>query len=396
VDLFLCPETADTAKRAYNESLKGSEIYGLDRFMSGAIPFDLVIPGHGRGTIRVAPRGIVIMTPTPLFISLKKPVTSVADLAAAIEGKFGRNCTLIGKAVTLIGMLSREFVFVFHEGASSYVTRSRAFHQKLAEAGRGLRFNPIMRVRYRVWDSLGHCHAWLRLPEPMRRPFGAEEICAPSFSARWREVKQSEKALLEKIRLCRGPLDLINFLRDNIGASWDCLACEYGQIHGRLAELDGRIETLRSQRHLLYRKLRDLKAERQAAEKRKGEHWRVALFEKEQTPEALAERERLTHEVERVVHEIQHTKAEIKAMKADQRALAKAPDVVKDHERRRAIELEAELSRLKLIREAVITAKGLAASDLRPSAWWFPLLCPDGGWFKQTVDTAECYLEPLE
>lgn len=396
VDLFLCPETADIAKQAYNDSLKGSEIYGLDRFMSGAIPFDLVVPGHGRGTIRVAPRGIVIMTPTPLFISLKKPISSVAELAAAIEGKFGRDCTLIGKAVTLIGMLAREFVFVFHEGASSYVTRSRAFHQKLASAGRGLRFNPILRVRYRVWDALGHCHSWLRLPDPLRRPFGADEICAPSFSARWREVKQAENALLEKIKLCRRPLDLIKFLRDNIGASWDCLSCEYGEIHGRLGELDGRIEALRNERHGLYKKLRALKADRQAAEKRKGEHWRVALFEKEATDVAKVERERLTHEVERIVHEIQHTKAEIKAMMARQRELARTPDVVKDHDRRRAIELEAELSRLKLIREAVITAKGLAASDRRPSAWWYPLLCPDGGWFRQTVDTAECYLEPLE
>lgn len=396
VDLFLCPETAEIARQSYNEALKGSEIYGLDRFMSGALPFDLVVPGHGRGTIRVAPRGIVIMTPTPLFISLKKPITCVGDLAAAIQAKFGPNCTLIGKAVTLIGMLSREFVFVFHEGASSYVTRSRAFHQKLADAGHRMRFNPILRVRYRVWDALAHCHSWLRLPEPLTRPFGADEICAPSFSARWKEVCQEQTKLLEQITQCRGPLDLIKFLRDNVGASWDCLSCEYGKIHERLASLHESIEALRVERHAMYRRLRELKADRQAAEKRKGEHWRVALFEKESTPEALAERERLTHEVEQIVHHIEHTKMEIREMLGRQRDLARAPEIVKDHDRRRAIELEAELKRLKLIRDAIVASKGLAASNRRPSAWWYPLLCPDGGWFRQTMDTAECYLEPLE
>lgn len=396
VDLFVCPETAEMAKQAYNDALKGSEIYGLNRFMSGAIPFDLLVPGHGRGTIRIAPRGIVIMTPQPLFITLKKPVSNVKELAQAIESKFGRNCTLIGKAVTLIGMLSREFVFVFHEGASSYVKRSRAFHQELARQGHAMRFNPILRVRYKTWDSLAHCFSWLRLPEPFRGPFGVEEICAPSFASRWNDVRQQQIARLDQIKQCRKPIDLIRFLRDNASSSWECLSAEYQQIHDRLAALDTSIEELRLQRRGLYVKLRELKAERQVAERRKGEHWRVRLFEKEATPEALAERAELTHEVDRIVHEIQHTKAEIKAFKARQRELARAPEIVKDHDRRRGIELEAELKRMKLIREAVITSRGLAASNLRPSAWWFPLLCSDGGWFNQTIETAETYLEPMD
>lgn len=396
VDLFVCPETSELAKQAYNDSLKGSEIYGLGRFMSGALPFDLIVPGHGRGTLRIAPRGIVIMTPTPLFISLKKPVTNVKELAQAIESKFGPDCTLVGKAVTLIGMLSREFVFVFHEGASSYVKRSRAFHQELARQGHAMRFNPILRVRYRVWDALAHCYSWLRLPEPLRGPFGVEEICAPSFSARWNEVRQDQIAKLAEIANCRKPIDLIRFLKERASASWDCLSSEYHQIHDRLAELDVSIDELRTVRRSLYKKLRGLKAERQVAERKKGEHWRVRLFEKEATPEALAERAELTHEVERIVHDIQHTKAEIKNLLIQQRDLARAPDIVKDHERRRGIELEAELKRMKLIREGIITSRGLAASNLRPSAWWYPLLCPDGGWFNQTIETAETYLEPMD
>jgi hypothetical protein len=79
-----------------------------------------------------------------------------------------------------------------------------------------------------------------------------------------------------------------------------------------------------------------------------------------------------------------------------QQALVSSEAVLRVHERRRQVELEAELKRLRIIRGAYTTAKGLALSTRRPSAWWFPLVSPDGLWFRQTVDQARCYLEPLE
>jgi hypothetical protein len=69
--------------------------------------------------------------------------------------------------------------------------------------------------------------------------------------------------------------------------------------------------------------------------------------------------------------------------------------VLKAHERRRMIEHEAELKRVRIIRGAVLATKGMTRAGQRPSAWWFPLLCPDGGWFRETVASAQCYLEPL-
>ena len=395
VDLFLQPESAEGTHNAYNEALRGSEIYGLDRFMSGAIPFDLVVPGHGRGTVRIAPRAVVIMTPQPLFISLRKPIRSVRDLAEAVEGKFGTGCTLIGKAVTLIGMLSSEFVFVFHEGASSYVRHSRKFHQLLVARGATMRPNPILRVRYHAWDAIAHCYSWLKLPEVLQRPFGAEEICAPSFAARWREVAEEQSALLERLKTLRRPMELVEFLETEAGASWKCLATEYLSLHSRLATLESRVHELKDERHAKYRQLSEQRKARSDAEQRKGEHWRERIFEKVATAEDWAERDRLTSAVEHIVHEIAGTRQSIRALLSRQREIARDPEVQGIHERRRGIEREAELKRLRLIRSAIVSTKGLQNASLRPSAWWFPILCPDGGWFKETIRTAECYLEPL-
>lgn len=395
VDLFINPETRNLAKEAYNEALKGSEIYSLDRFMSGAIPFDLVIPGKGRGTIRIANRAIIISTPTPLFISIPKPLQSVQDLAAAIEKKFGKHCTLIGKAVSLIGMLSREHVFVFHEGASSYVSLSRKFHQLLQEKGVGLRLNPILRVRYNAWEALRHCYSWLILPEHLQRPFGTEEICAPSISGRWGDVRKEQEELLAELSRRRRPIELIEYLGMQNGSSWQCLAKEYGDINKLLASKQGELEKIRSTRMNAYKDLRAAKQKRVQLEIAKGHHFRSFIFEKEPSEEALEQRKQFEKQIADSIHEIAHAKQRIRNLLKEQEDLFNSPEMVKAHERRRDIEREAELKRVRIIRTAVLATKGLQRASQRPSAWWFPILCSDGGWFRETVNSAECYLEQL-
>jgi hypothetical protein len=209
--LFVAPGSREIACRAYNDAIQGTGLYDVARFGTGAIPFDLVVPGKGRGTIRIGNRGIVIQARQPLFASLKKPIQSVEELAEIIERKFGPDCTLVGKAVALIGMLANEFVFVFHEGASGYVKHSRTMHQLLAQEGFPLKLNPILRVRYSVWDALQVSCSWLHLPEPFQGPFGAEEMCAPSFASRWQSVGNEQAQLLENLGHLRRPIDLIRW-----------------------------------------------------------------------------------------------------------------------------------------------------------------------------------------
>jgi hypothetical protein len=392
--LFVDPSTRDAAKAAYNEAVQGTETYTLDRFGSWAIPFDLVIPGIGRGTLRLAPKAIVVMTPKPQFITLKKPLTELHDLAAAIERKFGPNCALVGKAVTLIGMLAREFVFAFHEGASPYVSRSRRLHGLLAPLWNAP-LNPILRIRYEPWDALAVCCAWLQLPEPFRRPFGVDELCAPSFASRWRQVVAEQTELLERLAGLRRPLDFIRYLAESHGQSWKRLAEEYETIHGRLEILDRDIREIKRQKDAVLAEIRACKQRRVEAERAKGEHWRSRIFEKNPTDADHAERTRLTSLVEEAIAAIDQAKRRWRELQARQDALVADPEVLEAHDRRRNIELESELKRLTLIRNAIITAKGLEHAGHRPAAWWFPIVCPDGRWFRETVRRARYYLEPL-
>ena len=393
--LFVSRQSRDIACAAYNEAIHGTGLYEVARFGTGAIPFDLVVPGKGRGTIRIGNRGIVIQTRSPLFASIKKPIESVEELADIIERKFGPDCTLVGKAVSLVGMLASEFVFVFHEGASSYVKHSRTMHQILAKEGFPLKLNPILRVRYSVWDALQVSCSWLHLPEPFQGPFGAEEMCAPSFASRWQAVGAEQSQLLDKLGQLRSPIDLIRFLESSVGGSWSCLATEYEELHGELEKLKDRVDAFATARRKLYTEVKSLKAQRVELERSKGEHFRSKIFEREPSKEAMAKRAEFDEKIERTIQGIEGCRHQIRDLMRHQRVVAQEPEVLKIHERRRSIELEAELKRLRLIRNAVISSKGLSQANRRPSAWWFPLACPDGLWFRETVDSARCYLEPL-
>ncbi|MEJ5171327.1 MAG: hypothetical protein WHU10_10090, partial [Fimbriimonadales bacterium] len=341
--LFLNPETRPAAESAYNRAIEGSELYSLDRFGTGALPFDLVIPGAGRGTIRLGTRGAVIQTPKPRFLSFPRPIRTVEELAEAIERKFGPDCVLVGKAVALIGQLAREFVFVFHRGASGYVARSKVFHRLLAESGIGLRLHPLLRVEYNALDAMDACCSWVRLPAPFRRPFGADEICSKSFAQRWRTVAKEQRELLQRLASLRRPIDLIRFLDAEVGGAWRAIAQEYESLHAKAAALRAAIDHEREQRRALYQRLRELRLHRVETERRMGEHFRARIYGREPAEEDLRQRRAFAEEVRGTILEIDRLREEIRESLRRQDALAGSPEAQDTHERRRSIELEAEL-----------------------------------------------------
>jgi regulator of replication initiation timing len=301
----------------------------------------------------------------------------------------------VGKALTLIGMLATEFVFVFHEGASSYVWRSHDMHRKLADGGLPLTFHPILRVKYTPWDAMDVSCIWLRLPEPLRQPFGGEHICAQSFAKKWRTVAREQEGLLARLGELVRPIDLIRFLDGTVGGAWNRLADEYEELHDILAKLEVDLSALRAERTDLHASVRALRTEKVRAEAAKGEHFRERIFEREPTPADLARREELAHAVEEAVHKEASVKRRLRDLYHQQEVLVADPEIRRVHERRRTLELEAELKRLDLIRDAVIASKGLERASNRPSAWWFPAVDPSGAWFHAVAETATFWWQPL-
>jgi len=394
-DAFVRPVSACEAAEAYDRAIEGSEMYPLHRFGVGALPFDLVVPGHGRGTLRVGTKGLIVMTPKPLFATLKRPITSIHDLAEVIERKWGKNCTLIGKAVTLIGMLSAEFVFVFHEGASGYVRYSKALHRRLRQLDEDLNFHPILRVRYAAWDSIDDCGSWLRLPDALKGPFGTEELCGPSFSARWRQVGEEQRELLRRLGELRRPFDLIEYFSTRFGSSWSVPAEEYRHLRQQLDSLQERIREIKEEKSRVAETQRALKKERQNIEVAKGRHWREEFYDKSPSAKAKSEREDFIHQIRALTDHLREQIVAWRELQRRQDDLVTHESVRKAHQRRRTIELEAELHRLQLVRSAVIASDGLELAGRRPSAWWFPIVCPQGAWYRSTIKRATYRLEPL-
>jgi hypothetical protein len=334
------------------------------------------------------------MTPNPQFITLKRPVTDARELALAIEHKFGAGCTLVGKAVSLIGMLAREFIFVFHEGASGYVHLSRNLHQKLF-ANEEIQLNPILRIRYHTWKSMSVLDSWLKMPGPFCQPYGCDEIAAKSFAKRWCCGVAEQKKLLEEISNERSPLSLINWLADQKLGPWETLSKEYFKIHETLSLVAGEISNFQTERRQIIQKIKKKKVKLNEIQLAKGKHWREKVFEKSPSDVELAVRSGFDLDFSKMTKEINVLWSDWHALMSRQTEAVRLEGVVDCHRRRQAIEFEAELKRIKLVGQAITVSKGLPKAGLRPSSWWFPLFSPNGEWFRETVATADYYLEPL-
>lgn len=412
LDLFLQPKTRSICSMSYNEALMGSEIYTLDRFGHGAIPFDLVVPGQGRGTLHVLPDSVMIDLPDPVTIPTEKPVESARDLAAVVSAYFGDQIALVGKALTLINMIAGEFLLVFHTLGSSYVHRTLAMNKRIQEEGVSLKLNPILRISLHTWDSLKGVPAEFHLPDHLAASFGKKEISADEFGNRWHDVIKRQTTILDGLRKVSSSRDLMALLRQSDPTRWDSCLVEYDKSRKELAEIGQEAVKLKEPISELYEKIKELKELVERQEIAKGNYFRehirplkeeLSEMNNFENPKATCLKGRLerheairadmTSEIEKHQKAIHQMMEEVNQLKKKMLSLQRGERVLALRKRIEEIESKAEQMRLNLVRQAYFTSKGLPYTNYRPSAWWFLMVDPTRKWFEEITRSAELYLE---
>ncbi len=415
---FLNPPTRQAAREAYNHAVggSGSGIYTLDAFGDGAIPFDVVIPGHGRGTVRLTRRGLVVET-TPTAAQINSgPVTSIESLANALEGEYGPDVILVGKAVTLVDMLAAEFLVVFHETASGYTPLTQAFNRRLAAAGITQTLYPLVRLTYPTWDALRSVpdETTFRLPPHLASTFGQDTISAPEFARRWRGVQDAQRQFLRETKDLHQARALMRSLEGKSDACWCERLDEYESALGVLKAIAAKSRTLSEREEEHRRELQLWQRERQGLEKRKGDDWRHSI---EPLREKIFQAERRGEDTRTLVRDrdrqiairatafdeplhvcrerIRATQFMLGQFRRQRRLLERCVEAKQARALMAHVVQEAQIARLDLVRNAYLTIEGLEHTHLRPTAWWLPLVNPTGEWFAAMVSSTQAQFESL-
>jgi hypothetical protein len=448
VDLFLQPATRALARRCYDEALLGSGIYTLDQFGAGALPFDVVIPGRGRGTLRLHEGSLYIETEEPITLCTGCDCGSVEELADVLDQMFPDGVALVGKAVALISMVASEFIFVFHEHASGYTARTQVMNNALRAAGVELDLHPILRVKYSTWSALRDVPATFRLPSHLAGAFGGETVEAHDFATRWEEVCNEQDALRSSLKKCHSPRELLALLaerqsndlarNDTTQNNWTEKLAEYTQARNVIKALRRQTQVLEDEITRLREETRQAKNQ-STLERAKSRHFHTfiqplrerifdikeAAAKRQSTVGKLSREERLEEqrrqeEEHREIEDLQarleeprkeraHFDEAIAAQRERARelqaqtrakinarvALERSDEAVSARATIARIEYEAERDRLRLTRDAILTSQGLRHTNYRPTAWWFPLVSPDGRWFNALVQAMQARLEEL-
>ncbi|MBW3637476.1 MAG: hypothetical protein KY445_13590 [Armatimonadetes bacterium] len=445
VDTFLNPPTRELAKRAYDDAVRGSGIYTLDQFGPGALPFDVVIPGKGRGTLRLHEGSVIVETEEPVEICENCDPDTTARLAALLQGHFGSEICLVGKAVSLISMLAAEFLFVFHEKASAYTARTQKMNATLRAAGLDLPLHPMLRLNYSTWDALDEVEATFVLPPHLARAFGCETITARDFAARWKEVAQGGDDLRSELKGCRCPRDLMRYLATLDSDVWSQRERDYVAVGAVLIEIreksravEAEIETLRLEARAETQRALTLETQKgegyrseiaplraRIAELKQSAMARLNPLDAQGKPRRLTKDEKAAQNLVDAQESegIEQLRARIAGFAAPRAALDAQIAVHRQNARdfqtrartlvaaqvqieksaaaraaratREGLENEAELERLKRVRDAMWVGEGLRYTNARPTAWWLPMVSPDGRWFEKLTQTAQARLEEL-
>ena len=414
---FLDPATRAICQDAYNASVEGADINRLDKFCPGAIPFDLVVPGKGRGTICLLEDSVTIDLDEPVLIPVSSPPATAEELASIIMSQFGPDAALVGKAVTLVLMMTSEYIFVLNEEGSSYVPLCEKMAGLMREKGVEFDFYPILRIGYRTWDSLSACDAVFSLPGHLASVFRKGDITSLEFADSWQSAVRDASARLDRLARLTGTEELLFMLTEDQTDLWIERLAAYRNANAELRAFSERTEPMKIESVRLRDLSYQIKQDVQSMEAQKGDHFRRevkprrdALYDIEAAGQADSqEAERLRGEIEEHEKHRAELESRIALMRDDaQRAhnrslemknavqsLEKGEEVKECRLTIKSIEYEAELARLWLVRDALLVSKGLTFSNHRPSAWWFILADPELRWFSKVIETAQFRWEEI-
>ena len=390
VQVFLCDRVGQCARETYNEVIAGEGMYALDQFGEGAIPFDLVVPGRGRGTLRVFDREVrAELADDPLVVHTPERVVLLEDLAAVLEDAVGPEVAIVGKALLGPVMFCSEAVLVLHEGASAYVPRTQAWLDRLNASCGSLRAMPILRLGHRAYDALPACKAVFRLPAHLAEAFGTPTATAQEIGRRWRTVLREQQAILARLSQATSSSALLELVAEIVGDDWVAAARELERARQNLRAIGAQIEQLRARLATLRAAERQARHDRAALEQRSG-----ALRRLEQETGDRQPREQARAEIARVtaaIHAFGRERGELRAQIAD---LSRGSPATEARTAAAQLGLRAEHARLALARRALLT-RNLELGNRRPTAWWFTVLDPSGHWFAEAARRAEVWLEDL-
>lgn len=406
LDLFLDPILAPMVRRHYNTAVHNSGIATLDRFGSHAVPFDLAVPGHGRGTLHIAPAEIRVDTDEPIVIPLREPITDRRHLAVLLEHHLGKDVALLGKAVVLITMLAGEYIFLFNETGSPYVQHSCAWNRLLSEDGAGLTLYPILRLGVRPWDTLSEAGGTLLLPDHMRPFFGTDKALASDFAACWTDAVRAARDTLETIASLPKPADWIRHLAQISPGTWTEEENTYRTLTTERANRGRTIAAINETSRGLLHAIRQLRDSIHVLERAKGDHFREyiqpahdeiwkARREGRNTVEweirldaAMEERSAREREIAEIQERIRPLLEKRRELAEQRKKMLSDPASHILADRLDDLENRAEAEKARMVREAWMTSRALETSEMRPSAWWFPVVDPSGAWFREVARTA--------
>lgn len=414
---FLDPVTRTACQEAYDLAVQGSETFTLDKFCVGAIPFDLVIPGKGRGTICLRDGMVVVDADEPITLAVDANPSTPEELAALVEDKLGPGTALVGKALTLVLMMSSEFIFVLHEQASAYVPRCEKMASLMKERGVSLTFCPILRIGYHTWDALSECDATFSLPGHLAAAFGQGEITSTELADSWQAVVREQEDLLGRLSRISDMDQLLTFLAEKHGEPWPARIAAYISAYATTRELTTRADPLKAESVRLRDLGHGIKQEIQQLEIEKGEQFRRDVKPLKDALDRLELGSGDAAEIARLRDELRQreaARAELQAriarkreeanqahnrsleLKHTVRSVERGAEMLQARDTLGLIEYEAELARLWLVRDAILVSRGLTYTHHRPSAWWFLLVDPELKWFNRIAETAEYRFEPIE